>query len=73
MKPYEPFICQECTHSIDYEGYYGCRVHKELEGTIFFNSPACKEFDPRFSVKNTYRITVLEIRVKQLEEILNKK
>lgn len=73
MKPYEPFICQECTNSIDYEGYYGCRVHEELEGKLSFNSPACKEFDPRSTVKNAYRITVLEIKVKQLESILNKK
>lgn len=73
MKPHEHFICQNCYEGIDQEGSYDCRVHPELNRKISFNSPACEDFNPRSSCMDSYKIYVLEERVKKLENTIYNK
>lgn len=68
MKIHENFICQQCYKSIEHSDYYSCRLHEDKN--ISFNSVACSDFDPRSTVKDSYRIYVLESRVEKLEAIL---
>ena len=71
--PHENFKCCDCTVLREhwdgpYDSYYRCPKHKDRGNC--YTEKACQDFNPKDTVKDSYRICVLELKVEELTNVI---
>lgn len=67
-EPYEYFKCCDCDHNYEdwvsaYESIMKCSTDNKV---AWGTKKACPKFEPKYSVRDRYRICVLENKVEEL-------